>query len=137
MNHFFKFYWDEYGERSYLWGDPINWYDPAPSGMVLVIGVPEGLTADKVVARLHRGTVCRSVVEWDRLEKIKGPFIFTGGRLTTAEAAAFLGITRRAIQLALKEGRLPGTKTGRDWTLCREDLELLVKHGLIRRKIPA
>ncbi len=134
MNHMFKIYKNEYGERSYVWGDPVNWRSLGAHSMVLVVGVPEGLAAKKVADKLHRVNICRSVIDWADLVAARPGYIFIGSRLTTIESASFLGLSRRAVQLALMEGRLPGTKTGRDWTLCKEDLELLVKHGLFKAK---
>lgn len=43
-------------------------------------------------------------------------------RLTTPQAAARLGMTRQGVLRAIKAGRLPATKLGRDWTVEEDDL---------------
>jgi len=43
----------------------------------------------------------------------------------TAEAAARLGVTGRAVCKAIAEGRLKATKSGRTWRIHRADLEHL------------
>jgi excisionase family DNA binding protein len=49
------------------------------------------------------------------------------GYLTTAEAAARLGVTPTRIRQLCLEGRLPCTKAGRDWVIRVEDLEAFQK----------
>ncbi|WP_407662558.1 helix-turn-helix domain-containing protein [Microbacterium saperdae] len=44
--------------------------------------------------------------------------------LSTTEVANHLGITPRAVTKAIHAGRLPATRTGRRWTIDREDLAL-------------
>lgn len=43
--------------------------------------------------------------------------------LSTAEAAELLAVGRRAIGQAIARNRLPAVKTGREWRICRTDLE--------------
>jgi excisionase family DNA binding protein len=43
--------------------------------------------------------------------------------LTTAEAAGIARITDRAIRQAIADGRLPATRSGRNWRIARVDLE--------------
>ncbi len=45
--------------------------------------------------------------------------------VSTAEAAARLGVTGRAVCKAIAEGRLKATKSGRIWRIHRADLEHL------------
>lgn len=45
--------------------------------------------------------------------------------LTTAQAAAALGVTVRRVQALVKAGRLPAVKFGRDWLIKAEDLAAL------------
>lgn len=46
-------------------------------------------------------------------------------RLTTPQAAARLGMTRQGVLRAIKEGRLPAAKLGRDWTVEEDDVRLV------------
>lgn len=39
------------------------------------------------------------------------------------EAAEYLGVTRQAIFIAIKEGRLPAMRIGRQWVIRRIELE--------------
>lgn len=43
--------------------------------------------------------------------------------MTTAQAAARLGVAVRTIQAWIKSGRLPARKMGRDWFIAEADLE--------------
>jgi excisionase family DNA binding protein len=43
--------------------------------------------------------------------------------MTTAEAAARLGITPEAVRKAIKRGRLVATKHGRDWLIDAVEVE--------------
>jgi len=45
--------------------------------------------------------------------------------MSTSEAAEHLGITPRAIRLAIAEGRLPATRTAHGWVICAADLDHL------------
>lgn len=46
--------------------------------------------------------------------------------LSTAEAAARLGVSRRRVQALISEGRIPAAKHGRDWIIREPDLKRLV-----------
>lgn len=43
--------------------------------------------------------------------------------ITTAQAAARLGITKRRVTALIKAGRLPAQKFGRDWMIQPKDLD--------------
>jgi len=43
--------------------------------------------------------------------------------LTTAQAAAALGISQRRVQELVKAGRLPAQRIGRDWLIAPADLD--------------
>lgn len=45
--------------------------------------------------------------------------------LTTAEAAARLGVSRGRVLHLIRDKRLPATKHGRDWVIRENDLEQL------------
>ena len=45
--------------------------------------------------------------------------------LTTIEAGERLGISRWQVRLLIQQGRLPATKTGRDWFVKESDLKLV------------
>lgn len=46
--------------------------------------------------------------------------------LSTAQAAAWLGVTPRRVQALIAEGRLPAVRLGRSWIITPEDLNRLV-----------
>lgn len=53
--------------------------------------------------------------------------------LTTAEAAAILGVTRRRVQALALQGRIKGRLLGRDWLLEAESVRWFRRakpHGL-------
>mgnify|MGYP001016388763 CR=1 FL=1 len=43
--------------------------------------------------------------------------------ITTAEAAAMLGLSRWAVLAFIRDGKLPAQKFGRDWMIAEADLE--------------
>lgn len=43
--------------------------------------------------------------------------------LTTAQAAAILGVSPRRVLALIESGRLPAQKVGRDWIIQESDLE--------------
>lgn len=43
--------------------------------------------------------------------------------LTTAQAAARLGVTPWRVYALIRSGRLPASKWGRDWMIAEKDLE--------------
>lgn len=43
--------------------------------------------------------------------------------VTTTQAAELLGVSRVAVSVALKQGRISGTMIGRDWAIEREEVE--------------
>src|SRR5215831_10999710 len=45
--------------------------------------------------------------------------------ITTEEAAARLGVTKRRVQAMIRSGRLLAEKMGRDWFIKEEDLALV------------
>jgi excisionase family DNA binding protein len=45
------------------------------------------------------------------------------GYVSTAQAAAILGISTRRVRVLLKHGKLGGRKIGRDWLLNRREVE--------------
>ncbi|MGH9825243.1 MAG: helix-turn-helix domain-containing protein [Blastocatellia bacterium] len=45
--------------------------------------------------------------------------------LTTADAAAKLGVTARRVIALIKDGRLPARKVGRDYIINEKDLKLV------------
>lgn len=45
--------------------------------------------------------------------------------LSTDEAAAHLGVSRRQVQTLIKQGKLPAEKQGRDWFIRASDLRLV------------
>jgi excisionase family DNA binding protein len=47
--------------------------------------------------------------------------------LTTAEAAAILGLTRRRVLALIRAGLLKAEKPGRDWVVDRDSVERLKK----------
>lgn len=47
----------------------------------------------------------------------------TGNILTTAQAAAVIGVSQKMVQSLIKRGRLPAEKIGRIWVVRREDAE--------------
>jgi excisionase family DNA binding protein len=47
--------------------------------------------------------------------------------LSVPEAAAFSGLSRTHLRLAIKEGRLKSRKLGRGWRVKRSDLEAYVQ----------
>jgi len=42
---------------------------------------------------------------------------------TTEQAASYLGVTRKAVQLAIWRGRLIAWKMGRDWIIDADELK--------------
>ena len=46
-------------------------------------------------------------------------------KLTTTEAANFLGVSRSWLRRLLRDGKLKGERMGRDWMIDPVDLELL------------
>lgn len=54
-------------------------------------------------------------------------------RLTLPQAAARLGMTRQGVLRAIKAGRLPATKLGRDWTVEEDDLATLAAPSKVGR----
>jgi excisionase family DNA binding protein len=52
------------------------------------------------------------------------PIVLSGmGYVSTAQAAAILGISTRRVRVLLKHGKLGGRKIGRDWLLNRREVE--------------
>lgn len=51
------------------------------------------------------------------------PNNMTGNILTTAQAAAVIGVSQKMVQSLIKRGRLPAEKIGRIWVVRREDAE--------------
>lgn len=54
-------------------------------------------------------------------------------RLTTPQVAARLGMTRQGVLKAIKAGRLPAVKLGRDWTVEEDDLRLVAAPSRLGR----
>lgn len=46
-----------------------------------------------------------------------------GAWLTVSEAAALLGIRRETVYEAVRAGRLPARRSGRDWLVTRADVD--------------
>jgi len=45
--------------------------------------------------------------------------------LTTAQAAALLGVGAHRVRELIRKGRLPATRHGRDWLIAEENLPLV------------
>jgi excisionase family DNA binding protein len=45
--------------------------------------------------------------------------------ISTNEAAKELGVTTIRVRALISAGRLPAQKIGRDWIICRSDLDLV------------
>jgi excisionase family DNA binding protein len=76
-----------------------------------------------VLAALHRGAL-----EWrTSITGSKAPpqrEVATPSKwMSTTQAAGQLGITGRAVRLAIQEGRLPATQVDGRWRITREDTE--------------
>jgi excisionase family DNA binding protein len=56
-----------------------------------------------------------------RIENPVRPFGM--GYVSTAQAAAILGISTRRVRVLLEKGKLAGRKIGRDWILDRQGVE--------------
>jgi excisionase family DNA binding protein len=56
-------------------------------------------------------------------EQGKHPDVSSGSTLTTTEAADLLGVSSRAIRLAIADSRLDARASGGVWLIDREDLE--------------
>lgn len=64
------------------------------------------------------------VVNFDELyEFIEAAYIAARQELDSWQAANLLGVSRRAVQAALRDGRLRGQKFGRDWRITRQSVE--------------
>jgi excisionase family DNA binding protein len=47
---------------------------------------------------------------------------YSSGMISTQDAAARLGVTRRRVLALIADGRLPAQKLGRDWLIEEKDL---------------
>lgn len=54
-------------------------------------------------------------------------------RLTTPQVAARLGMTRAGVLKAIKDGRLPAEKVGRDWLVEEADLAVVAAPSRLGR----
>lgn len=53
------------------------------------------------------------------------PVNLKGEMISTKEAAKELGVTTIRVRALISAGRLPAQKIGRDWIICRSDLDLV------------
>lgn len=73
----------------------------------------------------HSPDVClRELARTSDREKVRSlQHEIAYGGMTTAEAAAALGLARRAVQRAIRVGTLPATRQGRDWFVSQAAIE--------------